>query len=63
MTRLPLCLLVTFLSGVVTLAAVPAPPANLQVTVTGATVVLSWTAPPGVVLGYRLEAGNRAWLE
>lgn len=58
MTRLPLCLLVTFLSGVVTLAAVPAPPANLQVTVTGATVVLSWIAPPGVVLGYRLEAGT-----
>jgi predicted RNA-binding protein with TRAM domain len=58
MTRLSLCLLATSLGGVVTLAAAPAAPTNLVVTVTGSTVALTWTAPPGVVFGYRLEAGT-----
>lgn len=40
------------------LAAVPAPPINLTSNVTGNTVTLSWTAPAGSVLAYRLEAGS-----
>jgi hypothetical protein len=39
----------------------PQPPTNLNVTVNGGTVTLSWTAPPastgGPLLSYRLEAG------
>lgn len=41
------------------LQAVPAPPTALAGTVTGSTVTLAWTAPPGLtLLGYRLEAGS-----
>jgi hypothetical protein len=55
------------LGGVVTLgllgagidlAAVPAAPGNLTAAVNGSTVTLSWSAPPGQVLGYRVEAGS-----
>jgi predicted phage tail protein len=56
--RLSLCLAALALNGVVVLHAVPAAPGNLQSTVNGNSITLSWTAPPGVVLGYRLEAGT-----
>ena len=40
--------------------ALPNPPQNLQVVVTGSTVTVSWTPPPSgaVPAGYQLEAGS-----
>ena len=35
-----------------------APPTNFAATVTGATVVLNWSAPPGPVTSYIIEAGS-----
>jgi hypothetical protein len=43
---------------VIELGAVPAAPGNLTAAVSGTTVTLSWSAPPGQVLGYRVEAGS-----
>jgi hypothetical protein len=42
----------------VPLDAVQASPTNLTARVTGTTVALSWTAPPGGSSGYRVEAGT-----
>jgi hypothetical protein len=50
------CLVVVSLLASV--EAVPSPPANLAVQVFGSLVTLSWTAPPGVITGYRVEAGT-----
>jgi predicted phage tail protein len=58
MKRLTLCLVALALTSVVTLDAIPAAPANLTASVIGSTVTLSWTAPPGGPLGYRVEAGS-----
>ena len=38
--------------------ALPSAPANLTANVTGSTLTLSWTAPPGPVTGCMLEAGS-----
>jgi predicted phage tail protein len=57
MKRLSISLVLVF-SGIVALDALPSSPGNLSATVTGTTVTLSWTAPPGSLLGYRLEAGS-----
>lgn len=58
MKRLSLmCLAVLGLAGAV-VSAVPSAPSNLTATVTGNVVTLSWIAPPGALLGYRLEAGT-----
>jgi endonuclease/exonuclease/phosphatase family metal-dependent hydrolase len=40
------------------LDAAPASPSNLSASVTGDAVTLTWTAPPGGINGYRVEAGT-----
>ena len=45
-----------------TVHAAPAPPTNLTAQESGDTVVLSWSASAGTVLGYRLQAGTAAGL-
>ena len=57
MKRLSMCL-VALSFGVITVDAEPLAPGNLTATVTGHTVTLSWSAPLGALLGYRLEAGT-----
>jgi Fibronectin type III domain len=42
----------------INIAAAPAAPSNLTASVSGNNVNLSWSAPPGAVLGYRVEAGS-----
>jgi hypothetical protein len=46
----------------VTAGAIPSAPTNLTAQVVGNTVTLTWTAPPGAVSGYKLEAGSAAGL-
>jgi hypothetical protein len=42
----------------VTAGAVPSAPTSLTAQVVGNAVTLTWTAPPGAVTGYKLEAGS-----
>jgi uncharacterized protein YkwD len=44
------------------LGTAPSPPTNLVAQVTGSTVTITWSAPPGTVTGYRLEAGSASGL-
>jgi hypothetical protein len=63
MARITLGLVVILSVAGVSVQAVPAPPTNLVATVTGTTVVLTWTAPSGAALiGYRIDAGSAATL-
>jgi glucose/arabinose dehydrogenase len=55
--------LLTFRGNVVKIvpgaAVAPAPPSSLTAAVSGSTVMLSWSAPPGTAVpGYQLEAGS-----
>lgn len=57
MKRLCMCL-VALAFSVIAVDAEPIAPSNLTATVTGNTVTLSWNAPIGALLGYRLETGT-----